>query len=150
MNEEERRVIVDQEMVKALKFLTDAEELARLEMWNVVANRGESRKMGVSYVVANRAYYALYHAVMAMMVNDGFLPKTHSGLITEFGREYVITGKIDPKYSKVLSQMRSIRENCDYDVFYYTCKEEMEPVLITVRELIELINERINDSASKR
>lgn len=46
--------------------------------------------------------------------------------------------------------MRSIRENCDYDVFYYTCKEEMEPVLITVRELIELINERINDSASKR
>ena len=35
MNEEERRVIVDQEMVKALKFLTDAEELARLEMWNV-------------------------------------------------------------------------------------------------------------------
>ena len=26
----------------------------------------------------------------------------------------------------------------------------MEPVLITVRELIELINERINDSASKR
>ena len=128
MNEEERRVIVDQEMVKALKFLTDAEELARLEMWNVVANR---------------AYYALYHAVMAMMVNDGFLPKTHSGLITEFGREYVITGKI-------LSQMRSIRENCDYDVFYYTCKEEMEPVLITVRELIELINERINDSASKR
>ena len=31
MNEEERRVIVDQEMVKALKFLTDAEELARLE-----------------------------------------------------------------------------------------------------------------------
>lgn len=128
-------MIVDQEMVKALKFLTDAEELARLEMWNVVTNR---------------AYYALYHAVMAMMVNDGFLPKTHSGLITEFGREYVITGKIDPKYSKVLSQMRSIRENCDYDVFYYTCKEEMEPVLIIVRELIELINERINDSASKR
>lgn len=135
MNEEERRVIVDQEMVKALKFLTDAEELARLEMWNVVANE---------------AYYALYHAVMAMMVNDGFLPRTHSGLITEFGREYVITGKIDPKYSKVLSQMRSIRENCDYDVFYYTYKEEMEPVLIIVRELIELINERINDSASKR
>ena len=55
MNEEERRVIVDQEMVKALKFLTDAEELARLEMWNVVANR---------------AYYALYHAVMAMMQVD--------------------------------------------------------------------------------
>ena len=39
MNEDERRVIVGQEMVKALKFLTDSEELAKLEMWNVVANR---------------------------------------------------------------------------------------------------------------
>ncbi len=134
MTEDERRVIVGQEMVKALKFLTDSEELAKLEMWNVVANR---------------AYYALYHAVMAMMVNDGFSPKTHSGLITEFGREYVFTGRIDPKYSKVLSQMRSIRENCDYDVFYYTNREEMEPILITVRELIELIKERVNDSTSK-
>lgn len=128
MTEEERRVIAGQEMVKVLKFLTDSEELAKLEMWNVVANR---------------AYYALYHAVMAMMVSDGFSPKTHSGLITEFGREYVLTGKIDPKYSKVLSQMRSIRKNCDYDVFYYTNREEMEPILITVRELIELIVERI-------
>lgn len=95
-------------MLKALKFLTDSEELAKLEMWNVVANR---------------AYYALYHAVMAMMVNDGFSPKTHSGLITEFGREYVLTGKIDPKYSKVLSQMRSIRENCDYNVFIILVKK---------------------------
>ncbi len=36
------------------------------------------------------------------MVSDGFSPKTHSGLITEFGREYVLTGKIDPKYSEEL------------------------------------------------
>lgn len=79
MNEDERRGIVGQEMVKVLKFLTDSEELAKLEMWNVVANR---------------AYYALYHAVMAMMVSDGFSPKTHSGLITEFGREYVLTGNL--------------------------------------------------------
>ena len=50
MTEEERRVIAGQEMVKALKFLTDSEELAKLEVWNAVANR---------------AYYALYHAVMA-------------------------------------------------------------------------------------
>lgn len=45
--------------------------------------------------------------------------------------------------------MRSIRENCDYDVFYYTNREEMEPILITVRELIELIKEWVNGSTSK-
>lgn len=37
----------------------------------------------------------------------------------------------------------NIQKNCDYDVFYYTNREEMEPILITVRELIELIVERI-------
>lgn len=79
MNEEERRVIVDQEMVKALKFLTDAEELARLEMWNVVANR---------------AYYALYHAVMAMMVNDGFCPRLIVALLPSLAGSMLLQEKL--------------------------------------------------------
>lgn len=79
MNEEERRVIVDQEMVKALKFLTDAEELARLEMWNVVANR---------------AYYALYHAVMAMMVNDGFCPGLIVALLPSLAGSMLLQEKL--------------------------------------------------------
>lgn len=72
-------MIVDQEMVKALKFLTDAEELARLEMWNVVANR---------------AYYALYHAVMAMMVNDGFCPRLIVALLPSLAGSMLLQEKL--------------------------------------------------------
>lgn len=130
MDKNQRAIIAEQEIAKARSFLGNAVTLADLGMWNVVANR---------------VYYALYHAIMALMVKDGFSPRTHSGLITEFGKEYVLTGKIAPKYSKTLSQMRSIRESCDYDAFYYTTQEEMSPILEAVTELLDIIANQLSD-----
>ena len=128
MTDEQRAIIVDNELTKAFTFLSDAEKLAEMDMWNVVANR---------------AYYALYHALLAMMIHDGYSPKTHSGLITEFGKEYILTGKFDVKYSRLLSQMRTIREKCDYDTFYYAEKEQMLPIITDTRVLIRLISDKV-------
>lgn len=131
MTAEQRAIIVDNELTKAFTFLSDAEKLAEMDMWNVVANR---------------AYYALYHALLAMMIHDGYSPKTHSGLITEFGKEYILTGKFDVKYSRLLSQMRTIREKCDYDTFYYAEKEQMLPIITDMRILIQLISDTVKNA----
>ena len=131
MTDEQRAIIVDNELTKAFTFLSDAEKLAEMDMWNVVANR---------------AYYALFHALLAMMIHDGYSPKTHSGLITEFGKEYILTGKFDVKYSRLLSQMRIIREKCDYDTFYYAEKEQMLPIITDTRILIQLISDTVKNA----
>lgn len=131
MTSEQRAIIVDNELTKAFTFLSDAENLAEMDMWNVVANR---------------AYYALFHALLAMMIHDGYSPQTHSGLITEFGKEYILTGKFDVKYSRLLSQMRIIREKCDYDTFYYAEKEQMLPIVTDTRILIQLISDTVKNA----
>lgn len=128
MTDEERTIIVNQEISKASSFLSDADKLVGMEMWNASANR---------------VYYALYHAILAMMIHDGYAPKTHSGLITEFGKQYILTGKFDKENSKLLSKMRTIREKCDYDPFFYTSKEEMDPIIESTRRLIDTISKRI-------
>ena len=128
MTDEQRSAIVAQEIVKAKAFLADAEKLVSIDMWNVSANR---------------AYYALYHAILALMIHDGHAPKTHSGLITEFGKEYILTGKFDKAHSKILSQIRIIREKCDYDAFYYATKEEILPILESTKSLVDIIEKKL-------
>lgn len=127
MTDEQKRIIVEQEIAKSQSFLSEAYKPIEIEMWNVSANR---------------AYYALYHAILALMIHDGYTPKTHSGLITEFGKEYILTGVFDKKHAKVLSQMRTIREKCDYDVFYSADKEQIIPIIADVQELISLVASR--------
>ena len=129
MTDEQKMIIVEQEIDKSQSFLSEAYKLIEMEMWNVSANR---------------AYYALYHALLALMIHDGYSPKTHSGLITEFGKEYILTGIFDKKHAKVLSQMRTIREKCDYDVFYSADKEQIISIISDVRELIDLVISRIS------
>ena len=42
---------------------------------------------------ANRCYYAVYFAAWALFISHGLeKPKTHSGLIAEFGKRFVKDG----------------------------------------------------------
>ena len=52
LNDEERRIIVNLEYEKALSFLKQAESIAALDFWDAVANR---------------LYYAVFHAVSASL-----------------------------------------------------------------------------------
>ena len=41
---------------------------------------------------ANRLFYALFHAITALFVNDGVAVSSHQGAKIRFGKEYVLTG----------------------------------------------------------
>ena len=48
---------------------------------------------GESYrSAANRAYYAIFHAMRAVLALDGVDMKHHSGIISEFRKRYIKTG----------------------------------------------------------
>lgn len=49
-------------------------------------------KAGNYRVANNRAYYAIFHAMRAVLVFDGFDSSKHSGVIAEFRRRYIKTG----------------------------------------------------------
>ena len=85
MTDEQKQIIVEQEIDKSQSFLSEAYKLIEMEMWNVSANR---------------AYYALYHAILALMIHDGYAPRTHSGLITEFGKSAIMMYSTQPIKSK--------------------------------------------------
>lgn len=61
----------------------------------------------------NRIYYTV-HASAKIMVNEkNSNPKTHQGVISEFGRLYVKASIIDIKYSRILQRLYSLREKVD-------------------------------------
>jgi uncharacterized protein (UPF0332 family) len=67
----------------------------------------------------NRAYYAMFDAVQAVLriggiVEHGSGPKTHNGLITLFSRELVQTGRLDIALGKSLNTVQQVRLQGDY------------------------------------
>ena len=67
---------------------------------------------------ANRSYYAIFHAVRALLALEGVDFKKHSGVISHFQQHYIKTGMFDREYSDVVRDAFSIRQNCDYEDFF--------------------------------
>lgn len=93
---------------------------------------------------ANRSYYAVFHAMRAVLVYDGIDMKKHSGIIAEFRRLYVKTGIFDKEISQYITDLFDIRTNSDYDDFFIISKEDViqqvenaEKFLNTIKEYLD-------------
>lgn len=67
---------------------------------------------------ANRSYYAVFHAMRAVLAFDEFDSKKHSGIISEFRKRYIKTGVFTAEISKIIDLQFSARSHSDYDDFY--------------------------------
>ena len=50
----------------------------------------------------SEAYYAMFHAAKALLALRGIYPKTHAGVVSQFGLQFVTEGLIEELYAKSL------------------------------------------------
>ena len=74
---------------------------------------------------ANRCYYAVFHAMRAVLALREIDMKHHSGIISEFRRHYVKTGIFDSRMSDIINEVYDIRTDSDYNDFYVISKSEV-------------------------
>ena len=66
----------------------------------------------------NRAYYAIFHAMRAVLALDGEDFKKHSAVIARFTLNYLKPEILPKEYSKLISNASLIRNRSDYEDFY--------------------------------
>lgn len=91
----------------------------------------------------NRSYYSMFHAVRALLALAILDSKKHSGVISFFNTHYIKPGKIEPEYSKMLSNAFDIRNDSDYDDFYIAPREDALIQLENAKKFLKRIREYI-------
>lgn len=97
----------------------------------------------------NRAYYAMFHAVRALLALEGVDYKKHSAIIAHFLREYVRTGLFSKEYSDILMKASAIRNSSDYDDFYIASREETAQQIASAQGFVNAIKIHIDKTAYK-
>ena len=88
---------------------------------------------------ANRSYYAVFHAMRAVLAYDGIDMQHHSGIISEFRKRYLKTEILDRELSKTISALFDIRTNCDYDDFFIVSRDEITAQTAHAEAFLEAI-----------
>lgn len=100
MNPEHVKVLVAGRMQQATECLEDAKYL-------LAAGRG-------ARTVVNRAYYAAFYVVLALLQTIGKTPRKHKGALTLFDTEFIKTGLLPKELSDSLHQLFDARQEDDY------------------------------------
>jgi uncharacterized protein (UPF0332 family) len=92
---------------------------------------------------ANRLYYAVFHAINALLIHDGHSVNTHQGSHAIFNLYYIKTGLLPRDFGRLYNQLQTMREESDYNCAYDISSDELNEKIEPARQLIEKITEMV-------
>lgn len=92
----------------------------------------------------NRAYYAIFHAIKAVLATERIDFKKHKDVLAYFNQHYVKTEIFPRMISKKISQANKVREDSDYDDEFIPTDEETKIQINTAKEIIDLVEKYLN------
>jgi len=86
----------------------------------------------------NCSYYCIFHSIRAVLALDMFDARKHSGVISEFHKCYIKTGKFEKRFSDVIRKSFTIRNRSDYEDFYIVVKEDVIQQMSNAKEFMTI------------
>ena len=87
----------------------------------------------------NRAYYACFHAVDAVLAKEPIAFKKHKDTLSYFNKNYVHTEIFPKDIGRKISRLEIIRHKSDYDTFYIASKDDATEQIEVAEEVVKLV-----------
>ena len=121
--------------IKALSDLRMEHAIECLETAKKVLEFGDYKS------AANRSYYAVFHAMRAVLAYDDTKKTKHSGIISDFRKLYIKTGIFDSEMSDIISNLFDIRTNSDYNDFFVVAKEDVKKQVAGAERFVKAVKQ---------
>jgi uncharacterized protein (UPF0332 family) len=97
------------------------------------------------YGAASRAYYAVFHAVRAVLFASGLEVRSHRAAVGLLGEHYVKTGKLKPEIGRLIAHLQRDREDADYMTGAVFTQEEADDALQTAELILGELRQHLPD-----
>lgn len=124
LDEQSRQALITYRIERAKETVKEAELLASDKYFNAAINR---------------LYYAVFYATQALLLNAKITTRTHAGVKTMLGLNFISKGVLSPKYGKTFNSLFNLRHSNDYDDFVYCDQETVDEYIPRAKEYIQAI-----------
>jgi uncharacterized protein (UPF0332 family) len=125
--------MTDRDALLAYRLKEAEETLA--DARTLLENQGRTR------TIINRAYYAMFYAVLAVFIRDETTVRSskHAGVIALFDKEMIHSGKLPVECSRMLHRMFDARQEADYKEFVSYTDAEARKLYALAESFLEKI-----------
>lgn len=96
----------------------------------------------------NRAYYAIFYSVLALLVTRRLGTSKHSGALTLFSREFVKSGLLPPEMARLARRAFDRRLEADYAELVEFSADDAEDTLVQARTFVDRVRALLPDLLS--
>jgi len=100
--------------------------------------------------VISSAYYAMFYAAKAALLAAGVSVKSHEGAISEFGRLFAATRRVEAQYGRMLAERYKERLGSDYAPRFSATQELADKAIRDAEAFIAKTRELVEEELSKR
>jgi uncharacterized protein (UPF0332 family) len=89
--------------------------------------------------IINRAYYAMFYAVLALLVYEQYSSSKHSGILSYFNRRFIKEKVFDESIGRSLNKAFDLRQRGDYRENIDLTYEQVEPFISEAENFIQTV-----------
>jgi uncharacterized protein (UPF0332 family) len=89
--------------------------------------------------VINRAYYAMYYSVLALLIFESYSSSKHSGVLSFFNKRFIKGNVIPQDVGRAINRAFDLRQRGDYREYVTLSRKQAEPFLNEARRFIDTV-----------
>jgi hypothetical protein len=96
--------------------------------------------------VANRIYYGMFYAVLALLIYEPYSSSKHSGVLSYYNKRFVKGGLFSESMGRALNESFELRQRGDYREYFELTRDQVEPLLDKAAEFIASVRTHLSKS----
>jgi uncharacterized protein (UPF0332 family) len=95
----------------------------------------------------NRAYYAMFYAVLALLIFEPFYSSKHTGVISFFNKRFIKQGVFPIELGNSINKAFEMRQEGDYREYVELTYEQVEPFIEKASQFVNAVKDYLEKSA---
>lgn len=124
INSEDRKTLIEYRVNQARETVNEADLMIKNSCFRAAINR---------------IYYGMFYMLLALSLKHEFATSKHQQLIGWFNKNFILTGKINKKYGKILRKAYQNRVKGDYEPIVKFDEETVKSMFADMKEFIDKI-----------
>ena len=89
--------------------------------------------------VTNRAYYSMFYAILALMIDEPFTSSKHSGVLSYFNRRFIRERIFPEEIGRAINRAFELRQQGDYRENVELTREQVIPLIEAATTFLEMV-----------
>jgi uncharacterized protein (UPF0332 family) len=89
--------------------------------------------------VTNRAYYCMFYAMLALLIDEPFASSKHSGVLSYFNQRFIREGIFPEEIGRSINRAFELRQQGDYRENVELTREQVTPLIEAATTFLEMV-----------